>query len=243
MEAWILTVPRTVPKRALKLMIDNNDCKKWIIAKEVGKNGYKHWQIRLESSNPEFFAWVKKHIPTAHVEKASAGVDESAYETKEGQYWKSTDRVDTLRQRYGSLRPAQKRALQALQATNDREVVVWYDETGNVGKSWFTGHLWETGKAYYVPPTVDTVKGMIQWVASCYMDGGYRPYVIIDIPRSWKWSDQLYTAIESIKDGLIYDTRYHSRMINIRGVKVIVMTNTLPKLDKLSQDRWRICVF
>lgn len=142
--------------------------------------------------------------------------------------------------RFGEMRFVQKQALEALQATNDREVMVWYDKNGNVGKSWFTGALWERGLAYVVPPTVDTVKGMMQYVASSYIDQGWRPFVVIDIPRSWKWSEQLYTAIESIKDGLVYDTRYNSRMINIRGVKVLVMCNTLPKLDKLSQDRWRI---
>lgn len=243
MQAWMITAPRRVPKRAWKVIIDTYDCKKWIIAKERGKGGYEHWQIRIETSSGELFERVHALLPEAHVEKAERGVDECRYETKEGKYWCSADRVQTLRQRFGELKPNQKRALQALRATNDREVLVWYDEGGNVGKSWFTGALWERGLAYVTPPTIDTVKGMVQWVASCYNDGGYRPYIIIDIPRSWKWSDQLYVAIESIKDGLVYDTRYHSKMTNIRGVKVLVMTNTMPKLDKLSQDRWRVCVF
>nr|QDM14451.1 replication-associated protein [Porcine associated porprismacovirus]QDM14453.1 replication-associated protein [Porcine associated porprismacovirus] len=243
MQTYMMTIPRTVSKRALRIMIDANDCKKWIIGKEKGKNGYEHWQVRIETSNDSFFEWMQEHIPTAHIEKSDNGVDECDYEAKEGQFIRYSDRVPVLIQRYGAFRPNQKRALQALQATNDRQVVVWYDETGNVGKSWFTGALWERGLAYVTPPTIDTVKGLIQWVASCYMDGGFRPYVIIDVPRSWKWSEQLYSAIESIKDGLIYDTRYHSRMINIRGVKVLVMTNTMPKLDKLSQDRWCICTF
>ncbi|ANC51542.1 replication associated protein [Porcine stool-associated circular virus] len=243
MQTYMMTIPRTVSKRALRIMIEKNDCKKWTIGKEKGKNGYEHWQIRIETSNDDFFEWMQDHIPTAHIEKSDSGVDECRYETKEGQYVTYSDRVQNLMQRYGAFRRNQKRAMQALEATNDRQVVVWYDETGNVGKSWFTGALWERGLAYVTPPTIDTVKGLIQWVASCYIDGGWRPYVIIDIPRSWKWSEQLYSAIESIKDGLIYDTRYHSRMINIRGVKVLVMTNTMPKLDKLSKDRWCICTF
>ncbi len=243
MQTYMMTIPRTVSKRALRIMIEANDCKKWIIGKETGKNGYKHWQIRLETSNDDFFEWMQEYIPTAHVEKTENGVDACRYETKEGQFITYSDRPENLIQRYGEFRPNQKRALKALQATNDRQIVVWYDETGNVGKSWFTGALWERGQAYVTPPTIDTVKGLIQWVASCYIDSGWRPYVIIDIPRSWKWSEQLYSAIESIKDGLIYDTRYHSRMINIRGVKVLVMTNTMPKLDKLSKDRWVINTF
>ena len=243
-QKWMITAPRArVCKREWKIVLQKFDIKKWIIAKEKGKNGYEHWQVRLECSGKDFFKWMRDNIPSAHVEKAELGVDECRYETKEGQYTMYSDRTEVLKQRFGGMRNNQKRALQALQATNDREIVVWYDEGGNIGKSWFTGALWERGLAYYVPPTIDTVKGMIQWVASCYRDGGYRPYIIIDIPRSWKWSEQLYVAIESIKDGLVYDTRYSSKMVNIRGVKIMCLTNTMPKLDKLSQDRWRICVF
>lgn len=113
--------------------------------------------------------------------------------------------------------------------------MVWVDTKGNVGKSWLCGALYERGLACIVPPTIDTVTKMMQWVAS-----GYRgePYIVIDIPRSWKWSKELYTAVESIKDGLVYDTRYSAKMRNIRGVKVLCLTNETPKLDKLSVDRW-----
>lgn len=240
-QAWMITAPRDkVKKRELEIMIEKNDCKKWVIGRERGKGGYEHWQIRVESSNEEFFEWCRAYIPSAHVEQAEHGVDECLYEQKEGKHVSYADRPQTLQQRYGKLTDVQKRVVKALQGTNDREVMVWYDQQGKVGKSWLCGALWERGLAYYTPPTVDTVKGMIQWVASCYTSGGYRPYIIIDIPRSWKWSTQLYTAIESIKDGLVYDTRYRAQLTNIRGVKVLVLTNTLPKLDKLSNDRWRI---
>ncbi|UUF87239.1 rep protein [Human associated porprismacovirus 1] len=202
-QMYMLTIPRDkVSKRELRIMLDKNDCHKWIIGKEEGKNGYKHWQIRLDTSNKQFFEWCKIHIPTASIRKAE--VPKWDYEAKEGQYWKSSDRVDNLIQRFGEFRPNQKRAIQALRATNDREVLVWYDEGGNVGKSWFTGALWERGQAYVTPATVSTVQAMVQFVAS------------------------LYCAIESIKDGLVYDSRYQGRMVNIRGVKVIVMTNNKP---------------
>lgn len=217
-------------------MLEKNDCKKWVIGFEKGKGGYEHYQIRLQTSNKSFEDWMNLHIPQAHIEEAN---DTWGYERKEGRFISSDDRPCVLLQRFGPLTEVQREALRALESTNDREVMVWYDERGNVGKSWLCGALWERGLAYIVPPTVDTVKGMMQYVASCYSKGGYRPYVIVDIPRSWKWSDQLYCAIESIKDGLVYDTRYESSMTNIRGVKVMVLTNTKPKLDKLSADRWR----
>lgn len=88
---YMLTIPRTVPKKAIRIMLEVNDCKKWIVAKETGRGGFEHWQIRLETSNKEFFflnertvagtdgklhkekfkdGWISKHIPQAHVEEA-----------------------------------------------------------------------------------------------------------------------------------------------------------------------------
>ena len=69
-ETYMLTVPREVGKKAIKVMIEANDCKKWIVAKETGKNGYDHYQVRLQTSNDNFFQWTKNYIPKAHVEKA-----------------------------------------------------------------------------------------------------------------------------------------------------------------------------
>ena len=67
----MLTIPKKVHKRTLKIMIEQNDIKKYIIASEEGFGGYKHWQVRLKTSNDKFFEWCKKNIPEAHVEEAT----------------------------------------------------------------------------------------------------------------------------------------------------------------------------
>ena len=231
----MMTIPRKwACKKIIKIMIETNDCKKWIIAMEKGKGGLLHWQIRLQTSNKLFFEWIKKNIPQAHIEKAQ---DKWEYERKEGHYWTSDDTTEILSCRYGKPRHEQKNVIKALRTQNDRQVDVVYDPKGNWGKSWLIRHLYETGKACYVPPTMSNVQGIIQWVHSAYKG---EPYIVIDIPRSWKWSEQLYVTIETVKDGLVYDPRYSANMRDIWGVKVLVMSNTLPKIDKLSSDRWRI---
>lgn len=130
-----------------------------------------------------------------------------------------------------------KKVMEALQGTNDRQIVAWYDPKGNAGKSWLLGHLYETGEAWVVQAQ-DNVWGIVQDVASKYIDGGWRPIVVIDIPRTWKWTLDLNVAIERIKDGLIKDAKYPPHTVHIRGVKVLVTCNSMPKLDKLSADRW-----
>lgn len=270
MKTYMLTIPRDDDPRhpVIRLMkyIRDNDIKKWIVAEECGRSGYKHWQIRMQAREGFFefeekqqpkigpnwtivyekirigSGWANKNIPTAHIEECS---DTWEYEAKEGRYWASWDTVEVHRMRWGRPRWYQEAVINRLRTTNDREVMVWVDPKGNVGKSWLVGHLFETGRAYYLPPTMTTVQSMLQTMASlAHQDREEgrppRPYVIIDIPRTWKWSKELYCAIESIKDGLIMDPRYSARPINIRGVKVLVLTNEQPKLDSLSADRWVI---
>ncbi|QDJ95283.1 replication-associated protein [Capybara associated smacovirus 1_cap1_104] len=241
MKVYLITAPRSTPKKALKIMIEKNDCKKWIIGWEKGKNGYEHFQIRVETSNDNFFAWVKYHIPQAHIEESNHQFTDQ-YERKEGRFISASDTNEIRKVRYGKPRHEQKAVIEALRHSNDREIVVWYDPKGNSGKSWLACHLWETGQAH-ICQSQDNVKGMIQDIASDYMNNGYRPYLVIDIPRTWKWTDDLCCAIERAKDGLIKDTRYNAKTIDIRGVKILVCTNSMPKLTKLSADRWVIKSF
>lgn len=227
------------------------DGKKYIIGLERGRGGYRHIQGRIEVSGDTSVEHItfddrgnqqkkrSSHIfdrlsPLGiHVEK---GERWASYEGKDGYYISSEDTREIRAQRFGKPTHEQEYVLQLLESNNDREVTVWYDQTGNVGKSWLTGHLWESHKAHYIR-MVGSAESMVKDVCS-KMSGERRPIVVIDIPRATKWNNEIYQAIEVIKDGLIDDPRYSANAMNIRGVKVLVMCNTLPKLDKLSKDRW-----
>lgn len=231
----MMTLPRnreSIEEVYLLQWMFKNDIHKWIIAKEIGNDGYKHWQIRMQTRHT--FEELKKEFPKAHIEEAS---NEWKYEKKEGNYWCSDDNIYTCNSRYGELRDNQRTILRNLWDQNDREIDVIVDTKGNSGKSWLCRHLFENATGYYVPPTISSVQGIIQFIAS-----GYRgePIIVIDIPRSTKWTTVLYTCIETIKDGIVYDTRYSANARNIWGVKVLVMTNVKPNLSKLSHDRWRL---
>ncbi|APG55784.1 rep [Macaca mulatta feces associated virus 10] len=205
-KTFMLTIPRNDTYREgnrIFAWFRKNDIHKWVLGAEKGAGGYEHWQMRVQCRFG--FEKLKVLFPNAHIEECS---DKWTYETKEGVYWKSNDREENRKQRFGKLRYAQKRVIEHADGTNDREVVVWYDQEGKAGKSWLTGAMWERGLAYFA--VADTSgKTIVMDIASEYLKNGWRPYVIIDIPRAGKWT-------------------------------VIVMTNTMPKLDKLSADRWKI---
>lgn len=215
----------------LQWMLDN-DIHKWIIAKETGNDGYKHWQVRMNTRYT--FETLKQAFPKAHIEEASDVYD---YEKKEGNYLTNEDGTGQLQARFGTLRPNQRTILHNLDTQNDREVDVIIDPNGNTGKTWLARHLYQSGRGFYVPPTISDTRTLIQYVANGYTG---EEIVIVDIARSTKWTNSLYVAIETIKDGLVYDARYKTTIRDIHGCKVLVTCNVSPKLDKLSRDRWRL---
>lgn len=224
--------------------------KKYQLGLEKGKGGYRHIQGRIQFSgsldykDPQIRGRrvkdVKKNMFFELCSKRGVHAEKSEnwcnYEGKDGYYITSEDNEDIRLQRFGRPTEDQENVIRILESNNDREVTLWYDPIGGIGKSWLTGHLWEKHKAHYVR-MVGSADSMIKDVAS-KMAGERRPYVIIDIPRAKNWTKEIYEAIEVIKDGLIDDPRYQAKPVNIRGVKVLVMSNALPRLDKLSADRW-----
>ena len=105
---------------------------------ETGSNGYDHWQIRLQV-NKDFEQLKAEWGPKAHIEEAS---DVWEYERKSGLFLSSEDTPEVRKCRFGHLTWRQETVIRAVQASNDRQVVVWYDPDGNKGKSWLLGHLY-----------------------------------------------------------------------------------------------------
>ena len=124
-----------------------------------------------------------------------------------------------------------------MKTQNVRQIDVYLDKQGNHGKSWLTNYLWEHGKCCSVPRYAITPEKLSAYICSSYRNEGL---IIIDIPRSAKINPGLYEEVEAIKDGLVYDPRYHGQCRNIRGVKLIIFTNTELDTKRLSHDRWRL---
>lgn len=241
---------KNICKRVIKIMLEENDIHDWTIGFETGKHGYAHWQIRVKVGCPDDFhsiirdkqgthinpnSWMARNMPGVHIEESSD--DSCGYERKEGNFISSMDTNSVRSVRFGTLKPQQRDMLRKIQAQSDREITVFYDAKGSHGKSWMCIHLWERGEAVLVPRYACTGRGVSQFVCSVWTG---QPYIFIDIPRAGKIPEDLYESIEALKDGVVYDERYHGRAINIRGTKVAVFTNQILDADKLSEDRWDI---
>lgn len=50
----------------------------------------------------------------------------------------------------------------------------------------------------------------------------------------------LYSGIENVKNGMLFDKRYKGVFKYIDEPNIIVFTNTPPKMSYLSRDRWKL---
>lgn len=261
-ERWMLTIPKKKMSfhKLKKILIIT--CKKWTIGIEKGENGYEHYQCRVRfkternleqvlelfnESTTELQVSIRKsafrfriiYIPDDGHDSGIYGTiaksDDNIYEQKSGK-WYSESNADICEFRCRGINNIQGSILRRTRKQGDRGITVVYDRVGGHGKTWLMKHLYAKGDTTIVPPTIASAGRMIAW---CY--GQKAKTYIIDLPRNISTKERsLWTAIETIKDGIFYDDRYYSKIRIQKNPTVIVMTNVLPPRSLLSDDRWDI---
>lgn len=205
-----------------------SECIKYVIPQFPG-----HWTVTTLAvhDNPNQFNYVMK--ADTRIEGPWSEKDVPAERPPE------TRMVKAMMSHFeaNSLYPYQQYCFDQSTEYNHRWIDLFLDQTGHLGKSAFCEWLEYMGKAVEVPPLRD-MQDLVGFVmdmpeSTCYM---------IDMPRGMK-KDKLaefYAGIETMKNGYLYDKRYHGRKKRIERPRIFIFTNTVPVLDLLSADRWRI---
>lgn len=236
-----------------------SNCKKYTFQLEEGDSGYKHWQGRISLIKKrqqhvllKLFTINDKQPnylqPTTNKEYQGPMFYAMKEDTRlEGPF---TDSYTVTNNNFIPshlknivLYPWQQYVIDSKKNKNSRQINLIYDTSGNIGKSTLAsiGELLHNG--IDVPP-INDFKELIALLCNICMDTNNRDpgLIFIDMPRAQK-KDQLYglySAIEQIKKGKLYDCRHHYKSWWIESPQIWVFSNTLPDLNYLSIDRWNI---
>jgi hypothetical protein len=174
--------------------------------------------------------------------KADSLTHQDIIDTRVDGPWRDTDEVKVLTRQLKQfmtyeLYDWQKEIIGLTQSIDDRSIKLIYDQHGNNGKSMLCEFLEYRGLAYEVPPF-----RQMEDLMQCVMEIKTYPCYIVDMPRGMKKDklSEFYAGLESIKNGIAYDKRYHFRKKRFDSPQVLVFTNVLPIMDLLSKDRWEI---
>lgn len=244
---WDITLPADTNTKDSIIETFEKWCKKWVFQRETGATGYDHYQARVSlKSKGRLGDVIRIGMPGAHWSPTS---DENKANTfyvmkedtrTEGPWSNETAESKIyvpIRVRDALLKPWQQAVINSVTTRDDRTINVIIDETGNSGKSFLKTYVLAHGLGRPVPP-MDNGKDLMRMI----MDTPKKQLYIIDIPRAIAHGKlrELYSGIETIKDGYAYDDRYSFKECLFEPPQMWIFTNTEPKYEWLSEDRWKI---
>lgn len=239
---WTITCFDTTDTR-LNEFVNLINCKKVIGLEICPTTKKQHLQMYFRWNNARTWKAIKKDFPDCHIEPARRGITPNViYCTKENTI--INDWPELLEKEYdgedlpneNQLYPWQHTLLDILKTKpNDRDIYWFYDEIGNVGKSKFGKYLWFKNKTTLCFTTATKSADILTSA-----ENHYKTY-IFDFPRSLGEFCP-YNAIEQLKNGFITDSKLKKkcRTLAFNPPHIIIFSNQLPRLDKLSMDRWKI---
>lgn len=219
-----------------------NKCKKcdtkYVIGEEVGDSGTPHLQGFIEAPNrirpKEKFGNDRIHWERCKGDKNS----NIKYCSKDGKFHTNmclNIYKDPLEN--NEMFDWQKRIIDVIKSKPDDRTIHWFwDEHGNRGKTTLCKHICTNYHAIVVSGAAADIKyGVSKYIEE---HGGIN-IVIFHFVRSQE--DRVsYEAIEAIKDGMFFNTKYESNMCIFNSPHVICFANFKPNMEKLSSDRWSV---
>lgn len=233
---WDLTIPKGVLEtKHIVSLFERAKADRFVIGEEKGTiTGYEHFQCKAHFRKPMTLNEMKTFFgEQAHCEPSIC--KDFSYCEKEGKFYRSWQ--GALAQFHDiELRNWQKQVITDLEMQNDRQVTVVKDEMGNNGKSWLAKHLVAKYNYAYVPAMPQFEDYMFMAMAHPNAKG-----FVFDLPRAdtIQQKKAMWMAMETIKNGYLYDKRYEFKEQWREPPKMVVFCNEDVPVEVLSKDRWR----
>jgi len=212
-------------------------CKKGGFGFEISESGTPHLQGYMSLLKKERMTGLVKLLGFSRCSFRPVRNEPAliAYIQKDHNYWTHGFPlpIKIITDLYGWQKDAE--ALLTATGIDDRIVHWWWEDKGNIGKSAFAKYMVVKHNALYC--CSGKYADLINLVFNCDMDKC--KCIIFDIPRN-QGNNVSYSAIESIKNGLICNTKFETGTKVFNSPHVLILCNSEPDTESLSKDRWRI---
>lgn len=211
--------------------------KKWIFQEEIGETGTKHLQGVVEFITRKTLSNIQKdfnkniHWGGTRSLKGSIAYC-SKLDTRAGKVYNCGFDIDPI-----TIPEYNKELFKPIDNILDEPIdprkIYWiYDNEGNTGKSVFCKNKTLTQNIPIITggKKSDIINFLFNW------DKPIRT-IIFDLPRCVE-GHVSYSAIEDLKNGLIFNTKFETGMKVFNNPRIIIFSNQLPELEKFSKDRW-----
>lgn len=228
--------PRVLERQLFKILNDHTKEFVFQLERGEGESGYLHFQGCFSLENKERMEPLKNKLGfhTIHLEPCRDWMASKKYcskpETRIGRTWRKG-------MIYLPERPLQHIWQQELKRELAGEPhprkIIWYtDPVGGTGKTTFAVHM------HLLDPERNIIakNGRSADVAAAIGDATPK-VVILDLSRTQE-DHMNYQVLEDLKNGVIFQSKYKSRVLVFEPPHVVVFANFPPHLSALSADRW-----
>ena len=211
--------------------------KEFVFQEELSDTGYKHYQGCFSLARKERLQAVKNLIGfhDIHLETCKNWGASKLYCSKKETRIGNVYTEDSCWVDIPELTEKWQLELRDFLTNNkpDPRTVIWfYDKHGGKGKTTFTKHLVLTNNDVFVCCNGKTAD------IACAIKRNPK-IVIMDLPRTMETYVN-YSAIENLKNGMIFSSKYESNLKIFNNPHVVIFANFKPNEDALSADRWDI---
>lgn len=243
------TIPHQLIDKTNLIKKLNKHCKKWTFQGEQGeKTEYKHWQGRLSLKvkcrlNELISKWNFKETHFSITSKVNQ--KNNFYVMKdetrlEGPYLSEDNKeiyIPRQVREITRLYPWQQTIVELATTWDTRTINVVVDEKGNIGKSVLTMYML-SHRLGRIVPFCNNFKDLMRMVCDIPTSRCY----LIDMPRAINKEqlNSLYSGIEYMKNGYVFDDRYSFREKIFDSPNIWVFTNAVPDMTLVSYDRWKL---
>ncbi|AXH77845.1 MAG: putative viral replication protein [Cressdnaviricota sp.] len=214
-------------------------CYQFVFQEEIGEEGTPHLQGVISCKKQT--RWTEFQLPSQIHWEATKNVGASyAYcsktETRNGKMYclNFTPKVEL--KLITPDRGYQKFILDIINKEPCERSIYWFWESiGNVGKSSFCKYLVAKKKALYIDEGKKS--DIINLIYKADMD--LHDLIVVDIPRA-NMNKCSYKTLESLKNGVICNTKYETGTKLFNSPHIIVFCNFPPEPVGLSEDRLKV---
>lgn len=229
---WFFTIPYEEYSASQLSQNLKGFSKEFLFSGEIGASGYKHWQGCFSLRQKEYFSTVKNLFSqNTHLEPCKNWIKSKTYCKKEethieGPYDEKYEFVDLPDKLYAW----QQEVVDLCTVKPDNRTIFWYwDAEGCKGKTTLCKILAVKMGASIIG------NGAMKDIA--FSIGEAPKIVAMNITRTNEGRVN-YGAIEAVKDGLVFSSKYESKMKIFNCPHVFVFANFEPNYSSMSQDRW-----
>lgn len=242
---WCFTLNNYSEKEYQDLIsIFSSNSSKFIIGREIGESGTKHLQGFIKLKSKQRLTYLKKVNERAHWEKCKGSEQQNIdYCSKDGDYYtynitiKKEIQVKTI----NNLLPFQKSIEDIILGPVNEGKIIWiYDPIGQTGKTQLLRYL---NVKYKIPfayggKCADIIN--LAFNNKEYLESVDNPCFIYNFGRETQNDKISYNSMEQISDGAIANTKFEAGCFVFNQPHVIILSNCLPLMNKLTASRWII---